>query len=158
MQRRFVVSDPEKCTGCQTCDYICSAVKEQGFNPLLSRIRSIRVEPAFNMSIACHLCEDPICVKSCPRKALSKNEETGIILVDDDKCNGCSWCIEACEYGSITLHPDKKKVVICDLCGGDPKCVHYCPFEALMFSTPEQISQKARKTLIKELSEKQSSL
>ena len=121
---------------------------------MLSRIRSIRVEPAYNISIACRLCEDPICVKSCPRKALSKDEERGIILVDEDKCNGCAWCIEVCEYGAITLHPDKKKVVICDLCGGDPQCTQYCPFDALMFATPEEISQKARKTLTKELAEK----
>ena len=154
MQRKFVVSDPKICTGCRTCDYICSATKEKGFNPLLSRIRSIRIEPAFNMSIACRLCEDPICVKSCPRKALTKDEKTGIIQVDKDKCNGCAWCIESCEYGAITLHPDEKKVVICDLCNGDPKCVKYCPFEALMFATPEDISKKARLLLTKELAEK----
>jgi Fe-S-cluster-containing dehydrogenase component len=82
---------------------VCSLTKENGFNPLLSRIRSIRIEPTYNISIACCLCEDPTCVKSCPRSALSKNEETGIIQVDEDKCNGCAWCIESCEFGAIIL-------------------------------------------------------
>jgi len=133
---------------------VCSLTKEKGFNPLLSRIRSIRIEPTFNISITCCLCEDPSCVKSCPRSALLKNMEIGIIQVDEDKCNGCAWCIETCEFGAITLHPAKKIVVICDLCEGDPKCVQYCPTGALMFVTPEEISQKVRKKLAKIFAEK----
>jgi Fe-S-cluster-containing dehydrogenase component len=100
------------------------------------------------------LCEDPICVASCPRDALTKDEKTGIILVDEEKCNGCAWCIEACEFGAITLHPIKKKVLICDLCEGDPKCVQCCPTDALMFATSEEIAQKARKKLTKDLADK----
>jgi len=112
------------------------------------------MRPTFNISIACCLCEDPICVKSCPRKALSKDEKTGIILVDDDKCNSSAWCIETCEFGAIILHPTKKTVAICDLCEGDPKCVQYCPPNALIFATPEEISQKTRKKLTKIFAEK----
>ncbi len=148
MQRKFVVSDSEQCTGCQICEYICSAVKEGGFNPLLSRIRTLRIEPAFNISMACRLCEDPTCVKSCPRKALTREEETGIIILDEEKCNGCAWCIETCEFGAIALHSAKKTIIVCDLCEGDPKCVAYCPTEALSLKTPEEISQKTRKKAI----------
>jgi len=154
MQRRFVVSDPDKCIGCRICDLVCSLTKEKGFNPLLSRIRSIRIEPAYNISISCCLCEDPTCVKSCPRSALSKNEETGIIQVDEDKCNGCAWCIESCEFGAIILHPTKNIVKICDLCNGDPKCIQYCPRDALMFVTTEEMSQKARNNLVTIFDEK----
>jgi carbon-monoxide dehydrogenase iron sulfur subunit len=149
MQRKFIVSDPEECTGCRICEYVCSAVKENGFNPLLSRIRTIRMEPTFNMSIACRLCEDPTCVKACPTKALYRDEETGVIRLDEEKCNGCAWCIETCEFGVIALHPTKKTIIVCDLCDGDPKCVLYCPKEALSFKTPEEISQKTRKKAIK---------
>jgi len=148
MPRRFVVSDSEQCIGCQICEYVCSAVKEGGFNPLLSRIRTVRVEPAFNMSMACRLCEDPTCVKSCPKKALSKDEKTGIIILDEEKCNGCAWCIEACEFGAIALHSAKKTMIVCDLCDGYPKCLPYCPTEALSLKTPEEISQKTRKKAI----------
>ncbi len=151
MQRRYVVSDPEACTGCRICEYICSAVKEQGFNPLLSRIRTMRLEPTLNISMACRLCEDPTCVKSCPKKALSKDEETGIIKLDEAKCNGCAWCIETCEFGAIALHPTKQTMVVCDLCDGDPKCVMYCPKEALNLMTTEEISQKTRKKALKAL-------
>jgi len=151
MQRRYVVSDPETCTGCRICEYICSAVKEQGFNPLLSRIRTMRIEPTLNISMACRLCEDPTCVKSCPRKALSKDEETGIIKLDEAKCNGCAWCIETCEFGAIALHSTKQTIVVCDLCDGDPKCVMYCPKEALTLMTTEEISQKTRKKALRAL-------
>jgi Fe-S-cluster-containing dehydrogenase component len=82
---------------------------------------------------------------------LKQSEETGVIMVDDDKCNGCSWCIEACDYGAITLHPELKKVRICDLCEGDPKCVKWCPEEALDFTTKDQLAQKARIAVTKKL-------
>ena len=154
MHRRFIVSDPDKCVGCRICGLVCSLIKEKGFNPLLSRIRSIRMEPTFNISIACCLCEDPTCVKSCPKSALSKNMETGIIQVDEDKCNGCAWCIESCEFGTIILHPTKKIAAICDLCVGDPKCIQYCPTGALMFVSTEEISQKTREKLVKIFAEK----
>ena len=144
MQPKFVVSDPEKCTGCQICEYVCSAVKEGGFNPLLSRIRSVRVELAFNKAAACRLCEDPPCVVACPKKALSRDEKTGIIRVEEDKCNACAWCIEKCEYGAIVLHPVKKTVVVCDLCDGDPKCISHCPTEALYLATSDEKPQKSR--------------
>jgi len=145
VQRKFIVCDPEKCTGCGICELVCSAEKEKGFNPLLSRIRTVRVKPFINMSIACRLCEDPKCVKSCPRKALRIDEKTGIIVVDEDECDGCCWCIQACEFGAITLHMQKKNVFACDLCGLDPKCIYYCPKEALELMTPEEVGQRMRK-------------
>lgn len=151
MQRRFIVSDPEECTGCRICELVCSAVKEKGFNPLLSRIRTVRIAPLMNMAIACRLCEDPKCVKGCPRKALKINVETGIIMVDEERCDGCAWCMEACEFGAIILHKDKKIATVCDLCGLDPQCVTFCPKEALTLMTPEEIGQKMRKRAVKKL-------
>jgi Fe-S-cluster-containing dehydrogenase component len=111
----------------------------------------MRIEPTLNISMACRLCEDPTCVKSCPRKALSKDEEAGIIKLDEAKCNGCAWCIETCEFGAIALHPAKQTMVVCDLCDGEPKCVIYCPKEALKLMTTEEISQKTRKKALKAL-------
>jgi Fe-S-cluster-containing dehydrogenase component len=72
-------------------------------------------------------------------------------MVDEDKCNGCAWCIEACDYGAIMLHPDRKVVFICDLCDGKPKCVEWCPEEALDFVTKDALAQKARITTVKKL-------
>lgn len=144
-QQKFIVSDPEKCTGCGICEIVCSAVKEGGFNPLLSRIRKIRIEPFLNMAIACRLCEDPKCVRSCPRKALKKDEVTGVILVDEKRCDGCRWCMEACEFGAIFVNPNKRIATVCDLCQLNPKCVIFCPKGALQLMTGEELGQKMRK-------------
>ena len=150
-EREFVSADPDKCVGCQVCEYICAFEKEKVFNPIKSRIRCVRIHPFVNLAVTCRLCEDAPCVAACPRDALEQSEEKGVILIDEDKCNGCGWCIEACDYGAIQLHPETKKVFVCDLCDGQPQCVEWCPEEALDFTTKDIISQKARITAVKKL-------
>jgi len=149
--RKFVSADPDKCVGCGVCEYTCAFEKEKAFNPLKSRIRTVRLHPLINLAVTCRLCEDAPCVAACPRDALEQSEETGVILVDEEKCNGCGWCIEACDYGAITLHPEKRVVVVCDLCDGEPKCVEWCPEEALDFVTRDILAQKARRAVVKKL-------
>ena len=152
-ERKFVSADPEKCVGCQICEYICSWTKEKGFNPLKSRIRVVRVNQLANMAVTCRRCEDPPCVAACPRDALTQSEETGTIMLDADKCNGCGWCIEACDFGAIVLNRSTKSVVLCDLCQGrsQPKCVELCPKEALKVSTLEIEAQSTREKAAKSL-------
>jgi len=152
-ERKFVSADPEKCVGCCICEYACSMVKEKTFNPTKSRIRAVRLGPLVNLAVTCRLCEDPPCVTACPRDALSQEEKTGIIIVDEEKCNGCGWCIEACDYGAIMLHPETKVVYVCDTCKdlGKPQCVEWCPEEALDFVTADVLAQKARITVTKKL-------
>jgi Fe-S-cluster-containing hydrogenase component 2 len=126
---------------------------KNSFNPLKSRIRVVRLNPLVNVSLSCRLCEDPPCVAACPRDALTQSEENGTILVDEDKCNGCGWCIEACDYGAIMIHPEKKVVFVCDLCKeqGEPQCVKWCPEEALDLVTSDVLAQKARIAATKKL-------
>jgi carbon-monoxide dehydrogenase iron sulfur subunit len=141
-QRRFVTVDPSKCTGCGICEYACSQEKGDVWSPLRSRIRVVRMKPLLNFSLACRSCEDAKCVTACPEKALSQSENTGILLVDEKKCEGCDWCVQACPYGGITIHPDTRKVVTCDLCGGDPQCVQFCPEEALVIVNSDEEAEK----------------
>ena len=151
--RKFVSADPDKCVGCQVCEYACSMSRDKVFNPLKSGIRVVRINQVINMAVTCRLCEDPACVAACPRDALTQSEETGLISVVKDKCNGCGWCIEACDYGAIMLHPDKKIVYVCDLCKekGEPQCIKWCPEEALELVTSDTLAQKARITAVKKL-------
>jgi carbon-monoxide dehydrogenase iron sulfur subunit len=150
-QRRAIFSEPEKCTGCKICELVCSATKEGEFNPLLSRIRHVRVGSVVHTALSCRLCDDPTCVRACPVKALSQDPETGLVHVDNDKCTGCGWCIEACEFGAISLPKDRKTVIICDLCDGDPKCVEYCPQGALSLKNAEEMGQTMRKKAVANL-------
>ncbi|UCC58964.1 MAG: 4Fe-4S binding protein [Candidatus Bathyarchaeum sp.] len=130
---QFVVCDPQKCTGCVVCEYACSAEKEKVFNPIKSRIRAIRLDAFSNLAMTCRVCEEAPCVAACPKDALSRSTETGVITVNEEQCNGCGWCINACEYGAITLHPNSRKAILCDTCNGEPVCVQWCPESALSF-------------------------
>ena len=141
--RSFLFVNPEKCIGCSLCEYACSWEKEKAFNPLNSRIRIVRVSPFITLAMTCILCEDAPCISSCPRDALSRSEETGTILVNQGRCDGCAWCIAACPYGAIRYDPNVKAVVICDLCDGNPRCKEICPEEALEFATSEEEMSKA---------------
>jgi carbon-monoxide dehydrogenase iron sulfur subunit len=147
--RKLVVCDSEKCTGCRICELACSEAKERLYNPRRSRIRLVSVGPLLNKAMACRLCEDPACVKSCPRIALRRSKENGVILVDENKCNGCDWCLEACSFGALAFQSDKKSLVVCDLCEGDPECVRACPYGALKLVTPNALAQRGRFASVK---------
>jgi len=142
--RKFVSVDPSKCTGCGICEYACTLEKgETIWNPIRSRIRVVRMTPLFNFALACRFCEDAKCVKACPEKALVQSENTGIIMLKEKQCKGCDWCVQACDHGGITIHPDTGKATTCDFCGGDPKCVEACPEEALeTITTDEEAEQR----------------
>ena len=150
--RKIISATAEKCVGCGICEIVCSAEKEKAFNPKIGRIRWVRIQPIIDTALTCRLCETPPCVRSCPRDALIQ-QENGVIEVDETKCTGCGWCIQACDFGAIVTHPIKK-VVICDLCNGDPVCVKYCPKDALELTNLGSISGNSRKARVKELLKK----
>ena len=153
--RKFVTADPEKCIGCIVCEYACSMVNEKTFNPTKSRIRAMRLGPLVNMAVTCRHCEDPACVAACPRDALKQECDSGIIRVDENACNGCGWCISACQFGAMNMHPTKKTVFTCNSCTDnetkEPQCVKWCPEEALTYVTAETLAQKYRQKAVKNL-------
>ncbi len=142
-KRRFVSVDPGKCTGCGICEYACALEKgELVWNPIRSRARVVRMTPFFNFTLACRFCKDAKCVKACPEKAIIQSENTGILIINDKKCKGCDWCIQACEHGGINIHTDTGKAVACDLCEGEPQCIEACPEEALEIVDSDEAAEK----------------
>ncbi|MGD0646072.1 MAG: 4Fe-4S dicluster domain-containing protein [Candidatus Bathyarchaeia archaeon] len=142
-QREFVFVDPGKCTGCGICEYACTLEKGEAiWNPIRSRIRVIRMTPLFNFALACRACKDAKCVKACPEKAIAQSENTGLLIIDEKKCKGCDWCVQACEHGGITIHSDTGKAIACDLCQGEPKCIEACPEEALELVDCDEAAEK----------------
>jgi len=143
LERQFVSADIAKCIGCGLCELACVIQNERSLNVAKSRIKVIHMTPLACTAVACRFCEDAPCVRACPRNALSQSEQTGVILVDDERCDLCGWCVEACPYGAIVVDPERNTVLICDLCGEEePKCVEFCPTEALSLSTEEELRKK----------------
>jgi len=147
---QYVACDAQKCIGCQLCEYVCSFTKTGEFNTYRSRIRTVRAEEILITAVTCRTCEDAPCVIACTRDALSQDPETGIIRIDESRCDGCAWCIEACDFGAISINPLSKLAEMCDLCEDQedgPQCVKWCPKDALELTTTDQRSQKARHKL-----------
>lgn len=103
------------------------------------------------MAIVCRLCENPPCVLACTKDCLSQSEKTGVIMVDEENCDCCGWCMEACPYGAITFNPEKETIMICDLCDGEPQCIEWCPEGALDSISPKEFDENLRKTIVNKL-------
>lgn len=145
MRSPFIFADPVKCTGCGVCQLICALSRDNIFDPKYSRIRILQLHRIMNVAVTCRFCEDAPCVAACPRDALKQSKETGVIEVIEDKCDGCRWCIEACEHGAITMKPNGEAVMICDLCGEDePQCLEWCPEGAISLVTDKEANEKIR--------------
>ncbi len=140
-QRKFVYVDPSKCTGCGICELACIQEKNER-SPLRSRIRVVRVTPLFNFALSCRACKDAKCVKACPEKAITQEENTGLLMIDKNKCKGCDWCVQACEFGGITIQSDTGLATACDLCNDNPQCVEFCPEEALELVDSDEAAEK----------------
>jgi Fe-S-cluster-containing hydrogenase component 2 len=126
--------NPENCTGCNVCTVVCSLYHNGYINPIESRIKVLRKENENLDTInVCVQCKERFCVNVCPTKALSINDKDGTILVDHNKCILCKSCVISCPYNGIKIDPIINKIIVCDLCGGNPQCVENCPTNAIEY-------------------------
>ncbi len=70
----------------------------------------------FYLPRICNHCTNPACLAACPRKAIYKREEDGIVLIDQERCRGYQHCIAACPYKKIYFNPVTKKSEKCIFC------------------------------------------
>lgn len=150
---KYIVCDPALCIGCQICEYVCSFSKTNEYNTYRSRIRTVRVDEVLITAIACRTCENAPCVIACPRDALTQDPKTGTIKIDANKCDGCAWCLEACDFGAISINSVTKLAEICDQCETleeGPQCVKWCPKDALEYTSPDQRAQQTRHQIVKD--------
>ena len=141
--RYAMLIDLRKCYGCHSCSVAC---KSQ-FNVPLGVWRSwVKVAEKGKfpntkinyLPVLCNHCENPPCVPVCPTGATFKRKD-GIVVVNEDDCVGCEYCVQNCPYQARFLHPYKKVVNKCDFCverisgGVEPSCVNTCPARARVF-------------------------
>ncbi|MBA7500536.1 Anaerobic dimethyl sulfoxide reductase chain B [subsurface metagenome] len=149
---KILIIDAEKCSGCKQCEFVCSYIKEKMFSPIRSRIKVTRIdEVGINIPIICQHCVEPICMDVCPVKAIYRDEQSGAIVINGDICVGCRTCFNVCPIGAIQINIDNKKVMKCDLCGGEPECVKACTYGALEFIDISRASMEKRKNKIKNI-------
>lgn len=140
---KVIIIDAAKCMGCRLCESACSVARTGEAGIYKSRIRNVRFPDEYFFSPnVCHQCESPSCALVCPTAALSKNSDTGVVELDEDKCVGCKMCLVSCPFGAIYM--SESKIVKCDLCQGDPVCVKFCRTEALKYGEVEEIGEGKR--------------
>lgn len=159
--------DLNLCFGCTACAVACKSnnnlpnkmwwnrvLTDGGAYPDTARGTYPNVEMS-HYPVSCQHCANPACVKVCPVGATYKDEKTGIVVQDTDKCIGCRMCMGACPYEARTFNWEEPAYAVdfplgdadapkhqagvvekCTFCGnriarGDmPACMELCPGRA----------------------------
>ncbi|WP_431883254.1 4Fe-4S dicluster domain-containing protein [Micromonospora gifhornensis] len=100
------------------------------------------------MSDVCKHCTRAGCLDVCPTGALFRTE-FGTVVVQEDICNGCGYCVSACPYGVIDRRVDDGRVWKCTLCydrigaGLTPACAQACPTESIQYGPLDELRERA---------------
>ena len=175
--RYTMLIDARKCIGCGACSRACTAENQvpehfyrtwmerytvsrtgkvqvdspdggrEGFEPLVTGEDVTRSQ--FVPKLCNHCAKSP-CIQLCPVGASYRSPD-GVVMVDEKRCIGCGYCVQACPYGSRFIHPVTHTASKCTWCyhritkGLDTACVQACPTGARRFGDSmdpdDQVSQ-----------------
>ncbi|MBM9506264.1 4Fe-4S dicluster domain-containing protein [Actinacidiphila acididurans] len=99
-------------------------------------------------SDVCKHCTHAACLDVCPTGALFRTE-FGTVVVQEDVCNGCGYCVPACPYGVIDQRKDDGRVFKCTMCydrlgaGQEPACAKACPTDSIQFGPLDELRERA---------------
>ncbi len=127
-----------RCIACGKCELACAFAHAETSAPEQPRIHVARRGPEAGSPLVCFQCEDPSCAAACPTGALRRSGTTGAIEVDAARCIRCRACVSACPFGSMAWDDGSRRPQKCDLCGGTPRCVPFCPTAALEYLPAER--------------------
>ncbi len=155
MTQYAIVTDLNRCVGCQACSAACKTINGVEIGDFW--IKTLRIGPTptpggcgdwpdvemYFLPVQCQHCAEPECVKVCPTGASTKQAD-GTVQIDKSKCIGCQFCAMACPYGVRYLNEEEKVVEKCTLCeqritqGELPQCVAQCGSRARFFGDLDQ--------------------
>lgn len=165
---KAIIVDFDKCTGCRTCEIVCSSfhhpvnINGESFkglgNPKLGNIQVYHLNPDVDVPSVCANCPDAPCVEACPtdKLAIFRDPSTGTIRTNHEECLSCGSCARACaeqRTGVIKMSANNQPTRICDQCSGDSQCAKHCPYGAITVAevnidqayfglSPEKIAEK----------------
>jgi Fe-S-cluster-containing dehydrogenase component len=161
-RRWIMVIDLARCDGCGHCTMACgqmhSIPADRQYIPVLV-MRDATLPAPYFFPRPCFQCDEPPCTKVCPVNATYKTQD-GTVLIDNNRCIGCRFCMAACPYGARSFnwgHPPESgaqhaeyspewgfprqmgTVEKCDFCaehaamGMLPACSRNCPMGAIFY-------------------------
>ncbi|MGB9604689.1 MAG: 4Fe-4S dicluster domain-containing protein [Bryobacteraceae bacterium] len=155
MQAYGWLLDPKRCIECRACEVACKQWNgvPTGINVRYRRVHvneygkfpNVRLQA---LSLACNHCDNPLCLKVCPVKAIWRRDEDGAVIIDQEKCVGCRFCEQFCPYDAPQFNVQLKKMQKCTMCydriamGLQPACAAACPTGALRWGDWEEIRQQ----------------
>src|SRR3954469_12256090 len=110
------------------------------------------------MSDVCKHCANAPCLEPCPTGAIFRTE-FDTVVVQQDICNGCGYCVPACPFGVVAMDDNDGKAHKCTLCydrmkgGLEPACAKSCPTDSIQFGPVEELQAHAEKR-VQELRER----
>jgi formate dehydrogenase iron-sulfur subunit len=99
-------------------------------------------------SDVCKHCTHAACLDVCPTGALIRTE-FGTVVVQEDVCNGCGYCVPACPFGVVDRAPEDGRAGKCTLCydrltdGLEPACAKACPTKSIQFGDLDELRERA---------------
>jgi formate dehydrogenase iron-sulfur subunit len=101
-------------------------------------------------SDVCKHCTHAACLDVCPTGAIFRTE-FGTVVVQEDVCNGCGYCIVACPFGVLGQREHDGRAWKCTLCydrlrgGLEPACAKACPTDSIQFGALAELRERAER-------------
>lgn len=141
-KRYAMLVDLRKCVGCQACTIGCSIENQAPIGQFRTTVKQYEVTldngstqaknvTSFMLPRLCNHCENPPCVAVCPVQATFQRED-GIVMVDNERCVACAYCVQACPYDARFINEETLTADKCTFCahrieeGLLPACVETC--------------------------------